>query len=144
MRGAEQSSEPPPHPPGATSQPGSPLGSVVCACVVLAVRPGAAGGSGTTPPAMRGAGLTQASQHCGSPRGPAPGPASCRAELGRCPRGSRGSRCSLLPEPRRKLGGPGSREAEFRHGAPGKASRCGPTDASTGLLGATRPPGRRA
>nr|XP_042129109.1 protein KRBA1 isoform X13 [Peromyscus maniculatus bairdii] len=67
---------------------------------------------------MRGAGLTQASQHCGSPRGPAPGPASCRAELGRCPRGSRGSRCSLLPEPRRKLGGPGSREAEFRHGAP--------------------------
>ncbi|XP_040592799.1 protein KRBA1 isoform X4 [Mesocricetus auratus] len=67
---------------------------------------------------MRAAGPTQASQHCGSPRVPVPSPASYRVKLGRCPRGSRGSLCSLLPEPRRKLGGPGSREAEFRHGAP--------------------------
>lgn len=95
------------------------------------------------PPGMRAAGPTQTSQHCGSPRGPAPGPASWRAELGRCPRGSRGSRCILLPEPRRKLGGPGSREAEFRHGAPGKASRCGPMDSSAVPLGAARPGGRK-
>ncbi|MEJ1279606.1 hypothetical protein NN561_010540 [Cricetulus griseus] len=90
---------------------------------------------------MRAAGPTRASQHCGSPSGRVPSPASCRAELGRCPRGSRGSLCSLLPERRRKPGGPGSHEAEFRHGAPGKASRCGPTDASAAFLGATRPPG---
>ncbi|XP_063143027.1 protein KRBA1 isoform X12 [Rattus norvegicus] len=68
---------------------------------------------------MRSAGPTQRSQLCGSRCSESPGPASCRAELGRCPRGSRGSRCSLQLEPHRKLGGPRSREAEFRHGAPG-------------------------
>ncbi|XP_052029592.1 protein KRBA1 isoform X3 [Apodemus sylvaticus] len=68
---------------------------------------------------MRRAGPTQTSQLCGSRCSEFPGPAPFREELGRCPRGSRGSPCSLQPEPHRKLGGPGSREAEFRHGAPG-------------------------
>lgn len=135
--------ENPATPPEATPQTQRPLGSVVCACVVTTVRLGAAGGSGTTPPGMRSAGPTETSQLCGSRCSEFPGPASCRAELGRCPRGSRGSRCSFQPEPHRKLGGPGSREAEFRHGAPGKTSRCGPT-AAVGLLGAAGSPGQQA
>lgn len=136
--------ENPATPPEAAPQARRPLGSVVCACVVTAVRLGAAGGSGTTPPGMRSARPTQTSQLCGSRCSEFPGPASCRAELGRCPRGSRGSRCSLQPEPHRKLGGPGSREAEFHHGAPGKTSRCGPTNAAVGLLGAAQSPGQQA